>query len=145
MKIALLQQNFTVGDLAGNGQKIWRGIQEADPQGADLVVSTEFALFGYPPKDMLLNPDYLKAHDAELAKLDRLIKTKKRSMGLIVGIAERNYGDGKPLFNSAVLVQKYVTPTIVSQKQLLPTYDVFDESRHCEPGQIGRASCRERV
>ena len=130
MKVAILQQNFVVGDIEGNTNKIIKGYRKACQSGADLVVCSELALFGYPPKDLLLLPDKL----AEQQRcLQRLIK-EVGQIGLIVGIAEQNSGLGKPLFNTAVLIQQGKI-TAKWHKVLLPTYDVFDEDRYFEPGE----------
>lgn len=126
----MLQLNFLVGDFVGNTNKIIAGYKKAVAMGAELVVSTELALFGYPPKDMLLYKSFLDAQNREL----EVLKKEIGNIGLIVGIAEINTGDGKPLFNSAVLI-KNGKIEIVQRKSLLPTYDVFDESRYFEPGK----------
>lgn len=131
MKIAMLQLNFTVGDFEGNTAKILNGYRGACAMGADIVVSTELALFGYPPKDMLERPEYLAQQDACLTKLMPYIGSR----GLILGIAERNTtGVGKPLYNSAVLIRD-MGIAASWRKKLLPTYDVFDERRYFEPSR----------
>jgi len=121
--------NFTVGDIVGNTKKIAEKYREACFRGADLVVATELALFGYPPKDMLLQEEYLKRHEFCLGRLCAEIG----ETALVIGIVEKNEGDGKPLFNSAALIQN--GKIIRSQRKiLLPTYDVFDEARYFEAG-----------
>lgn len=127
MKIAILQLNFLVGDLKGNTSKIIQSYNQAVKQGADLVVASELALFGYPPKDMLLQEDYLKRHDKELNHLQKQIG----KIPLIIGIVDRNKGKGKPLFNSVAFIQNHKIKAL-EQKTLLPTYDVFDEYRYFE-------------
>ncbi len=130
MKIALLQLNFIVGDFHGNGQKILDGYQQACDQGADLVVTSELALYGYPPLDFLERPE---AHDIQAAMLGELQKHIHR-VGLILGVSERREGPGKRLFNASVLIQDGE----IRQrwhKALLPTYDVFDEARYFESGR----------
>lgn len=128
MKIAMLQLNFTVGDISGNAKKIIRGYKSACRKKADLVVLTELALFGYPPKDLLFQKSYLKEQD----KFLKVIKKAVGKTGLIIGIVERNKGLGKPLFNSAVLIQEGKIIYCQRKKQL-PNYDVFDENRYFEP------------
>ena len=129
MKVAMLQLNFTVGDLFGNTEKIIKAYKEAVSMGADIAVTSELAIFGYPPKDMLLYESFLNMQSHEIERLQKEVG----EVGLIVGIAEKNFGNGKPLFNSAVLIRN--GEIILSQKKsLLPTYDVFDESRYFEPG-----------
>ena len=133
MKIGMLQLNFLVGDLVGNTDKIIAGYKKAVAMGAELVVASELALFGYPPKDMLCYKSCLDAQDRELYRLWKEIG----NIGLIVGIAKPNHGNGKPLFNGAVLLRKngQIDKSVgVCDKQLLPTYDVFDEHRYFESG-----------
>lgn len=130
MKITMLQQNFTVGDFEGNTAKILRGYKEACRNGAELVVSSELAIWGYPPKDMLERPGYVAKQDEYFENLCAEIG----EVGLIIGITERNKSVGKPLFNSAVLIEN--GKVIATRcKTMLPTYDVFDESRYFQPGK----------
>ena len=63
MKIAMLQLNFTVGDVEGNAHKIIQGYKKARAEGAEIVVSTELGLLGYPPRDLLLINEYLDLQD----------------------------------------------------------------------------------
>lgn len=130
MNIGLLQLNFTVGDFRGNAEKILNGYRQACKQGADLVVASELALYGYPPLDLLERPDAQDAHDVALTEL----KAHVDEVGLILGISERHDGPGKPLFNTAIFIQHGG----IQQrwhKALLPTYDVFDEARYFESGR----------
>jgi tetratricopeptide (TPR) repeat protein len=117
MKIGMLQLNFTVGDFVGNTDKIIAGYKRAVEMGAELVVCSELCIFGYPPKDMLLYQSYIDEQNLGLEKLRQEIG----KIGIVVGIAERNYGDGKPLFNSAALIQngKYL---VLQRKSLLPSH-----------------------
>jgi NAD+ synthase (glutamine-hydrolysing) len=129
MKIAILQLNLTVGDFAGNAAKIIAGYKKACALGAELVVGTELMLFSYPPQDLLLRKSCLEEQDQHL----RAIAEHVGQAGLILGAALPNNWKGKPLFNSAVLIQNGALQRNVSKK-LLPTYDVFDERRYFEPG-----------
>ena len=129
MKIALLQYNFTIGDLSGNAVKIRKGYEDAVKHGADLVVSTELALFGYPPRDLLERHDLIEEQLEILAVLAYGVG----DVPLIVGVAERNPDNaGKPLFNGAAVLRDGKIETI-RRKSLLPAYDVFDEYRYFEP------------
>lgn len=131
MKIAMLQQNFVVGDIEGNARKILAGYKDACRQGADLVVSSELALFGYPPKDMLERKSYLDLQNEWLEK----IKAEVGEVGLVLGVAKRNSNkEGKPLFNRAILIENEKI-YYRWDKVLLPTYDVFDEDRYFESGE----------
>ncbi len=130
MKIALLQLNPTVGDLRGNADLILKAALRA--ARADLVVTSELALLGYPPRDLLLNADFVQRSWSVL----HCLAGQCHEAGLpplLVGLAERNPDDvGRPLFNSAALLKEgRVERTF--QKTLLPTYDVFDEDRYFEP------------
>jgi NAD+ synthetase len=130
MRIALAQINCTVGDIAGNCRKILAFTQRARDQGAQLVVFPELSVVGYPPRDLLLKPQFVADN---LRGLD-LIASRVSGIDVIVGYAQRNDQPvGRPLFNAAALLRD---GNIVSRhfKTLLPTYDVFDESRYFEPG-----------
>ena len=128
MKITLLQLNPTIGDLKGNAKIIADAVRQG--RGADLAVTSELALLGYPPRDLLLNADFVKRSWDTLHKLAADLKD---SSPVLVGLAESNTGEvGRPLFNSAALLRDgRVERTF--QKTLLPTYDVFDEDRYFEP------------
>jgi NAD+ synthase/NAD+ synthase (glutamine-hydrolysing) len=132
MKIALLQLNPTVGDLKGNSDLIARAVRQAGD--ADLAVTSELALLGYPPRDLLLNADFVRAG---WDILRQLALDLKGSSPVLVGLAEPNPGEvGRPLFNSAALLRSGQVERTY-HKTLLPTYDVFDEERYfesaCEP------------
>ena len=130
MRIALGQINPTVGDIAGNVRKISDFIGRAKAHQADLCVFPELAVIGYPPKDLLLKPKFIENNLAALANLAE----QARGIDVIVGYAQPNSSAvGRPLFNAAALLRD---GAIVSRhfKTLLPTYDVFDESRYFEPG-----------
>ena len=133
MRIALAQINPTVGDIAANSRRIIHFIDAARNQRADLVVFPELALIGYPPKDLLLKPTFI---DDNLAALSTIAQAAV-GIDAIVGYADRNRDPiGRPLHNAAALLRDGV---IVSRhfKTLLPTYDVFDESRYFEPAPPG--------
>ncbi len=127
MKIALLQLNPTVGDLSGNAARIARAVRGLR---ADLAVTSELVLLGYPPRDLLLNAGFVRRSWDVLANLAADLKG---SPPVLVGLAEPNPAEaGRPLFNSAALLRDgQVERTF--RKTLLPTYDVFDEDRYFEP------------
>jgi len=128
MKIALLQLNPTVGDLKGNSDLIARAVRQAGD--ADLAVTSELALLGYPPRDLLLNADFVRAG---WDILRRLALDLKVSSPVLVGLAGPNPEEvGRPLFNSAALLRRGQVERTY-HKTLLPTYDVFDEDRYFEP------------
>ncbi len=132
MKIALAQINPTVGDIPGNTRRIIDFAVRARSQGAQVVVFPELAVIGYPPKDLLLKPQFIEDDVQALHE----IAQATRGIDVIVGYAERNTRPvGRPLHNAAAVLRD---GQIVSRhfKTLLPTYDVFDESRYFEPGPI---------
>jgi NAD+ synthase (glutamine-hydrolysing) len=130
MKIALLQINPTVGDLAGNARLIADAAREAGSRGAALAVTPELALVGYLPRDLLLSSGFVARSWHQVHELARQLE---QLPPVLVGLPEPNPSDeGRPLFNTAVLLnggrvgQRF-------RKALLPTYDVFDEDRYFEP------------
>jgi NAD+ synthase/NAD+ synthase (glutamine-hydrolysing) len=129
MKLALLQLNPIVGDLSGNADLIARAVRRADAD-VDLAVTSELALLGYPPRDLLLNGDFIRI---SWNVLEDLALKLKDTAPVLVGLAEPNPGEvGRPLFNSAALLRRgRIEKTF--HKTLLPTYDVFDEDRYFEP------------
>src|SRR3954469_14530517 len=130
MRIALAQINPTVGDLAGNVRKHQDFIARAKAGGAQLVVFPEMSVIGYPAKDLLLKKQFI---DDNLRAV-QMIASKVSGIDAIVGYAERNVQPiGRPLHNAVAVPRD---GKIVSRhfKTLLPTYDVFDESRYFEPG-----------
>ena len=133
MKIALIQRNYTVADLEGNATLIEKSARQAQTAGADLVVTSELALLGYPARDLLLQPAFISR---SWEVLERLAGNLRGRPPVLVGIAEPNpAGEGRPLFNSGVLLKN---GRISSRyhKCLLPTYDVFDEDRYFESGAV---------
>jgi NAD+ synthase/NAD+ synthase (glutamine-hydrolysing) len=130
MKIALLQINPTVGDLAGNAGLILDALRVAHAAGADLAVTPELALVGYLPRDLLLNPGFVSR---SWAALDDLARIAAELPPVLVGLPEPNPSDqGRPLFNTAALL-RHGKIEHRFRKALLPTYDVFDEDRYFEP------------
>jgi NAD+ synthase (glutamine-hydrolysing) len=130
MKIALLQINPTVGDLAGNARLILDALEQARGHGADLAVTPELSLVGYLPRDLLLSPEFVSR------SWERLADLATRSAHLppvLVGVPEPNdAAEGRPLFNTAALLRDGRIEQRF-RKALLPTYDVFDEDRYFEP------------
>ncbi len=128
MKIALAQLNPTVGDFAGNSAKILEFSQLAQKRSADLVVFSELCLCGYLPLDLIERPQFIDQNERELACLARQLPVPS-----IVGYAARATGTtGKTAANAAALLADGRIQ-FVQHKMLLPTYDVFDESRYFQP------------
>ncbi|SKA73089.1 NH(3)-dependent NAD(+) synthetase [Desulfobaculum bizertense DSM 18034] len=131
MKIALLQINSTVGDLAGNAQEIATAVKTAARSGAELCVCPELAIMGYPPRDLLLQGNF--AEQAE-QQLTALAKELAELPPTLVGTARRNEGCGKPFHNCAALLKDGQVVEYFC-KTLLPSYDVFDEDRYFEASE----------
>jgi NAD+ synthase (glutamine-hydrolysing) len=129
MNIALIQTNPIIGHYEHNLALLLDRLRQAEQAGCELAIFPELALCGYPPQDLLERRDVLQAHDAAL---DRLIAAVGET-GVVLGAVEQRQGPGKPLHNSALLIHHGKVVQRV-RKQLLPTYDVFDESRYFEPG-----------
>jgi len=135
MKLALAQINPVIGDFTGNIAHIAQQIAIARNAGCQLAVFPELAISGYPPQDYLEHEAFL---NQQQAAIDRLV-AEAQGIGVLCGAITRHSGStGKPLHNSALLFEggKIV---FSAHKRLLPTYDVFDESRYFEPGQASSA------
>jgi NAD+ synthase (glutamine-hydrolysing) len=132
VRIALLQVNPTAGDLKGNSSLILRAARAAQPQAPDLAVTTELALMGYLPRDLLMNAGFVRRASETLGQMAVDLRD---APPLLVGVATPNPSEmGRPLFNSAVLLKDGVVGPAF-HKTLLPTYDVFDEDRYFEPAE----------
>ncbi len=130
MKIALVQTNPVIGDFKRNCDKILSWSHKAKACGCELVIFPELTVSGYPPQDLLERQSFLDAHDTALNTLIGDLP----DLDVMFGCFERREGkNGKSLFNSAVVAR---SGEIVfrARKQLLPSYDVFDETRYFEPG-----------
>ena len=128
MKIALAQFNPTVGDFAGNTTRILALAERAKERGADLAVFSELCICGYLPQDLLERPAFIDRNQKELKQL-----AAKLALPAIVGfVGKTKKGPGSGIANKAALISggKVV---FEQSKMLLPTYDVFDESRYFQP------------
>lgn len=139
MKIGLLQLNPLIGDLAGNARKIQEAVRRAASLGAELCVTGELALLGYPPRDLLL---YRSVLERTLAEAEKLAAALQGGPALLVGGVEPNPGPGRPAFNCAFFLEGGVVRRSF-RKTLLPTYDVFDEDRYFEPRPEGQGNVLE--
>ncbi len=129
MKIILAQQNYHIGNFEKNLEKIITAINEAIEKKADLIVFSELAICGYPPRDFLEFEDF---YDQCQQSIQTLLPLSKQ-IGILIGAPSKNPTvEGKDLFNSAYLLFEEKIKGI-AHKTLLPTYDVFDEYRYFEP------------
>src|SRR5437016_9889595 len=130
MKIGFAQINPTVGDLRGNCELIIGAYERLAAAGAELVLTPELAITGYPPQDLVFKSRFVPENLAFLEKLHSHVG----DTALLVGFVDRNEGRGKPFHNAAALLERG-KPICKAYKSLLPTYDVFDEDRYFEAGR----------
>jgi NAD+ synthase (glutamine-hydrolysing) len=126
MRIALAQINTVVGDLDGNRERIASGLREARAAGADLALFPELAVTGYPPEDLLLRPDFLRAAREALADVAR----HADGVAALVGFPDLD----RDLFNACALLADGEVKAVY-HKRFLPNYGVFDEDRYFQPGR----------
>lgn len=133
LRITLAQLNMTVGDISGNLRKMEAAARQAHEAQADLVVFPELSLCGYYPADMLDEPAFLARCERGLQEL---LAATRQWPGLywVVGAPTPAQGPGKHLHNSLLVLQDGQIK-LQYDKQLLPTYNIFDERRHFEPGR----------
>ena len=127
MRIALAQLNALVGDLEGNAAAIESAARRAAAAGADLLLTPELSLWGYPPRDLLLSPARL---ERQTRVLSRLVDRCPAGVALLVGMAEPITDGRQPALHNAVALVEADGWRVVCRKQLLPSYDVFDELRY---------------
>ncbi|TVR79177.1 MAG: NAD+ synthase [Chitinophagaceae bacterium] len=130
MRISLAQLNYHIGNFDENFKSITKAIETAKIQNADLIIFSELATIGYPPQDLLYHDSFIKKNEALLRKIEALAD----GITIIIGSIKVNTDKkGKKLFNAAFTFQnKKCIHT--AEKQLLPNYDIFDESRYFESG-----------
>jgi len=133
MRIGLAQVNTTVGDLRGNADLIARVARRASEGGAELVVFPELTITGYPPRDLVEKPSFLERTEQELQRL--AVATADLEAGIVCGYVGREaVSSGKSATNAAAVL--YRGEIILRQtKMLLPSYDVFDETRYFLPSE----------
>ena len=127
IRIAVGQINSTVGDLAGNADKILRFADEARAIKADIVCFPELAMTGYPPEDLLLKPGFIADNLSSMSKIAPLLK----DIIAVIGFVDRA---GGKLFNASAVVCGGKVAGIY-HKMILPNYGVFDEKRYFAAGK----------
>ena len=129
MKITLAQINLTIGDFKGNFAAIVSAIEHAQSEGSELIVFSELAVCAYPPDDLLNHKSFVE----DCQNVIHYLLPYSKKIAIIIGSPTFNSQvEGRQLYNSACVLQGgQLTHTI--HKTLLPTYDVFDESRYFEP------------
>src|SRR5256885_3508024 len=130
MKVGFAQLNLTVGDLRGNFEKIVQSYERLSAAGAELIVTPELAITGYPPQDLVFKSRFVP----ETLQVLEQLHSRVAKAGLLVGFVDRNEGKGKPFHNAAALLVRG-EPIRKAHKSLLPTYDVFDEDRYFQPAE----------
>ena len=131
MKIALAQINPTVGDIKANSLKIKQIIARARLDNVEMIIFSELSLLGYPPKDLLLKPQFIQDNLTALED----IAAECTDIAALVGYAAiQDDKVGKELHNAAALLYQGKLQCSY-YKKLLPTYDVFDELRYFTPAK----------
>jgi NAD+ synthase (glutamine-hydrolysing) len=131
MKIAIGQLNYKVGDIEQNLQKITDCCLKAIDSQVDLLVFSELALLGYPPKDLLSYKYYEKV---QKTALEKLLPLSTQCDIVVGGICPNDKEYGNPYYNCAFFLSEGKIKNTIF-KTLLPSYDVFDETRFFEPNQ----------
>ena len=129
MKIALAQINYHIGNFDSNTSKIIEAIKRGEKEGSDIVVFSELAISGYPPRDFLEFTDFVEQC---ISSLNKIVKYCTKTAA-VVGLPTFNHNEkGKPLYNSAAFLTDGKIKSLTN-KTLLPNYDIFDEYRYFEP------------
>ena len=126
MHLAIAQINCTVGDIAGNSDKIVAALSHAKAQGASLLITPELALTGYPPEDLLLREDFNQASETALIEL------AKKTQGITLLVGHPRVFEGACYNAASVLQDGKIIATY--HKQALPNHTVFDELRYFKAG-----------
>ncbi len=131
MRVAILQLNATVGAVEANQNAILAAANQARGQGAELAVTAELAICGYPPLDLLERASFIERCEAAT---DFVVSAIPEGLTLIFGNVRRRPSEapGRTLENVAIVARRGQVLGVVV-KSLLPTYDVFDEGRYFEP------------
>ena len=130
MSVALAQLNPHLGDVSANCQKLLQMRERAAAKGADIILTPEMFLAGYPADDLVLRADFMDRIEAAISRLAKA--TADGGPAIIVGAPCR---DKDMLYNSAFILDG---GKIVARRDKvnLPNYGVFDDKRHFTPGQL---------
>ncbi|MFN7994910.1 MAG: NAD+ synthase [Bryobacteraceae bacterium] len=133
MKIALGQINTTVGDLAGNVDRMLRAARKAAGAGAEVIVFPELSVTGYPPRDLVEKPTFVERSEEQLKRLAS--EAAPLSIAIVAGyVGASSSSTGKWAANNAAVLRGGQI-LFRQTKMLLPTYDVFDEARYFVPAE----------
>jgi NAD+ synthase (glutamine-hydrolysing) len=131
VKIALGQINPTIGDFTGNSKKIIESSRQALALGAEMILFPELAVCGYPPRDLLEKPAFVERNQQVVHEIAQAVP----ELTIICGfVSPAKVETGKSVMNSAAVLGRGAVQ-FVQSKMLLPTYDVFDESRYFDPAE----------
>jgi len=134
MRIMLAQQNYILGGISYNTEKIIRALDLARKEQVDIVLFAELSLTGYPPEDLLLENGFIEKVEGAL---EEVIRASKGLMVFVGLVRKASYEAEKPLYNSCAVIKDGILLGFYD-KQLLPTYDVFDERRYFTSGLENR-------
>jgi len=133
MRIAIAQINTTVGDLAGNVDRMVGAARRAAAAGAEVVAFPELSVTGYPPRDLVEKPTFIERSEEQLGRL--AAETASLPLAVIAGYVGRApSASGKRAINNAAVLRGG-SILFRQTKMLLPTYDVFDEARYFAPAE----------
>ncbi len=130
LRIAVAQFNAVVGDLTGNVERIISCALAAKARGAQVMLTPELALCGYPPEDLLLRPDFYRACNRALEDLAKRLEAAAPGLAVVVGHPEEYAGRR---YNAATVTENGLKKAVY-RKMRLPNYEVFDEKRYFEAG-----------
>ena len=131
MRIGIAQLNPTVGDVAGNLALAMDAYEQLIGQGVDIVIYPELFLCGYPPRDLLLKEKF----GDDLKDALQVFAASTGPVPAVIGFPEKNTHAQKQFFYNAAAWCEDGTVKQTFHKRLLPTYDVFDETRYFKPGE----------
>ncbi len=145
MRVTIAQLNPLIGDVNGNLEKIISTLSESKKDLTDIVIFPELFLSGYPPRDLLEKSWFIQKIEKNIRTLLSISKEYPET-GIIFGAPLRiKKKTGKGLFNTAVFV--FQGEILDKQyKSLLPTYDVFDETRYFDSaGEIHVTPFKDQI